>query len=427
MPTQDDSTAPISLATVTDLIAGHYREELALAVKAGLAVIASLSLKGRDHCLVLVFEGGSGRGKSIIVRVLMPDRAGTDSFLERADDFTPASFVSHASNRTADELSQIDLLPRIKGKVMLTKELAPLFRDDEKVLRQNFARLTSVLDGDGYKTNSGTHGSRGYTGRYIFNWIGATTPIPERTHKVMSQLGNRILFYEVAGDECTEEELIEFAENYNGADVVVGCRKLVNEFIQGHFQRHPLESVDANSITIPSDLLRELVHYVKLISHGRVEIYRNESGYFESASPEGPHRVLLLLQTVVRGLALLEGRSTATSDDLEVVRHIAFSSLPRFRRELLRVVIAAGGHLHSTCVANTLDVSKPTALDRMRELAATGVCKFVDGNSSTSNPAQITLRSNWRWLLETPTPLSDSGVSEAAAVVEVEVASSPST
>src|SRR5262249_11860117 len=154
-----------------------------------------------------------------VVRVLLPDRPATQQHLCRVDDFTPAAFVSHAANRTTKALEKIDLLPRIKDKVMLTKELAPLFRNDEKEQRANFARLTSVLDGNGYTTNSGTHGQRGYEGRFVFHWIGATTPIPDHTHRVMAQLGNRILFYETTGKEPTEEELMAFATNYEGNTV----------------------------------------------------------------------------------------------------------------------------------------------------------------------------------------------------------------
>jgi hypothetical protein len=225
MPTPSSDVAVVQWSDVAAVIRSHYREELCQSVKAALAVVASLSLKRRDHCLVLVFEGGSGRGKSIIVRVILPDGPRTQEFLERVDDFTPASFVSHASNRTPDELAAIDLLPRIRNRVMLTKELAPLFRNDERELRQNFGRLTSVLDGVGYMTNSGTHGARGYTGRYMFNWIGATTPIPERTHEIMAQLGNRLLFYEVAGEDASEEELFEFARSYGASNAVEECQR----------------------------------------------------------------------------------------------------------------------------------------------------------------------------------------------------------
>jgi hypothetical protein len=404
MPTPSSDVAVVQWSDVAAVIRSHYREELCQSVKAALAVVASLSFKKRDHCLVLVFEGSSGVGKSIIVRALLPDRESTKAYLERVDDFTPASFVSHASNRTTDELVTIDLLPRIKDKVMLTKELAPLFRDDEQELRQNFARLTSVLDGNGYQTNSGTHGSRGYSGRYIFNWIGATTPIPERTHKIMAQLGNRLLFYEVAGEQPTEKELMEFAENYESHDAVSQCQAVVNDFVEAHFGSRPVESIDPETICVESALRLEIVRYAKLVATGRVEVGFDERGDAEASSPEGPHRIILLLQSLARGLALVESRSSVSAEDLDVIRHIAFSSIPSNRRELLQALLGAGGCLTSSQVVTALNLSKPTALTRMKELAATGICNYKPGDSSANQPAKITLASDWRWLIEGAAP-----------------------
>ncbi len=368
----NNSTSP-TLVNVAGVVRQHYREELWQAIKTALGVITSLSLKGRDHCLVLVFEGPSGQGKSITIRVVMSNRASTEKYLHRVDDFTPASFVSHAANRKEKHLKEIDLLPKIRDKVMLTKELAPLFRDDEKEMRQNFARLTSVLDGNGYITASGTHGKRGYDGRYVFNWIGGTTPIPHRTHKVMAQLGNRILFHEIAAEDYTDDNLMDFAKNYGTIDAIEECQKAVNDFIEAHFQKHPVESVNPASIQIHDHLLKELVHYANLIAHGRVEVERNESGDVEAETREAPQRIILLLQTLVRGLALANGRSSVTAEDLDVIRHIAFSSIPCKRRQLLRALLVAGGTLNAAAVEKILGVSRPTALSRMRELAATGI------------------------------------------------------
>jgi hypothetical protein len=250
---------------------------------------------------------------------------------------------------------------------------------------------------------------RGYTGRYVFNWVGATTPIPERTHKVMAQLGNRILFHEVAGEEPSEDDLLEFAESYGANDAVKECNKTVNDFIEQHFRRTPSESVDPQSIAISRPLLLEIIQYAKLIAAGRVEVNIAQfGGEVETGAAEGAHRVILLLQTLVRGLALVERRTEVTRDDLSVIRHIAFSTIPTRRRELLRALLAAGGTMNTGQVALALGVSRPTALNRMKELAATGICKMPDGNSSTSTPAVITLNPEWEWLKDEPSAPQDS-------------------
>jgi hypothetical protein len=167
-----------SLADVMEIVREHFGDGICRAVKAALGVIGSLSLKKRDNCLVLVYEGSSGTGKSTTVRIVTPESGErAERFLERSDNFTPASFVSQAANRTSEELEEIDLLPKLQDKVLLTKELAPLFGGNRDSLLEIFARLTTILDGNGYVSHSGTHGRRGVSGRYVFNWLGATTPI----------------------------------------------------------------------------------------------------------------------------------------------------------------------------------------------------------------------------------------------------------
>jgi hypothetical protein len=401
----------MTLTRVSEIVKKHYGEDLWLPVKIGLAVIASLSLKGRDNCLVLVYEGGSGQGKSITVRLLMADRPSTEHYLLRVDDFTAASFVSHAANKTTSKLAQIDLLPQLRDKVMLTKELAPLFRDEDKVLRQNFARLTSILDGNGYMTTSGNHGKRGYLGKYIFNWLGATTPIPDRTFGVMAQLGNRMLFCETANQQLSEDRLMQFAQYYGTDDAIKECQTAVNDFIEAHFKANPINRIEPQSIQIPEELRLQIVRYAKLIAHGRVEItYVNTPGQgnppeMETGTPEGPQRVILLLQILVQGLALADGRTAVIDDGLQAIRHIAFSSIPRKRRELLRALLVAGGSLASAEVEKGLDVSRPTAIKRMKELGATRIAKFIPGNPQTSTPDSIILADEWTWLLGN-TPLN---------------------
>src|SRR5262249_10109434 len=149
---------------------------------------------------------------------------------------------------------------------------------DDKALRQNFARLTSVLDGNGYMTASGVHGKRGYDGRFLFNWIGATTPIPDRTHRIMAQLGNRILFYEISSEEWSEEKLMHFAQKDETDDAIRECQKAVNDFVESHFKMNPINSIDAQSIIIPDEITREIVRYANLIAHGRVEVQYDSFG-----------------------------------------------------------------------------------------------------------------------------------------------------
>ena len=388
-----------TLEAVVAEMRDEYDANLAQGLYAAMGVAASLSLKGRDNCLVLIFEGASGHGKSIVVRVLGPSTKSspTHEMFERVDKFTPASFVSNSSKHSAEELNEIDLLPRIKDKVMMTKELSTLFADDDNALRQSFGTLTTVLDGNGYVTNSGTHGKRSYDGDFLFNWIGATTPVKPHVHELMSQLGNRMLFYEIPSRDATDEELMEDDENVKEKGKAMRSR--VDSLLVAHFARHPVNSVDPGSVAISEELKLRLVRWARFIVYGRVSISilkkveKEDPDEFEVGDREGAYRVKHLLLMLAKGCALAANRTYVSEADLDIIAHIAMSSLPPRRRKLFRAMNE--GCVSSTDVARLEGISKPTALVRMKEMAATGLCRVTVG--AGNKPDTLTLSPDWKW------------------------------
>jgi hypothetical protein len=394
-----------ALDRLRETVTRAYGDELWTAIHTGIAVIGSLSFKGLANPVSLLYEGGSGRGKSTIINILNPDRDSSRKYVYRLDNFTPHSFVSHAANVKKEDIAKIDLLPQIKDKALLVKELAPLFRGREDELRANFAILTSVLDGKGYVSASGVHGKRGYDGEYVFNWLGATTPIPAKTDSVMAQLGNRILRYEIVGSKQSEDELVEFALSFEPETEEAACRKATNDFLGEHFVRHPLRTVEPSSVMINKQHCLELVRLSKLIAQGRVEITKVQHGSGSSAGEEefipglaeGEHRIIVYLRTIAQALALVGERSEVGRKDMEVVRHIAFSTITHTRREVLRAVLVGGGDLDAATAERTLGVTRPTARSRMREVAATGIVRWNKSNGSVAE--SITLADEWEWLV----------------------------
>ena len=396
---QGDGNDP--LKEVRRTVLHYFREDIFHALEASLAVICSFSLKGRTNPLALIIEGPSGGGKSTVINMCEPNKPETAGLICRVDNFTPKSFVSHAASVTSDKLKDVDLLPKIKDKTMLTKELAPLFRGKESDLRDKFSMLTTVLDGKGYKSSSGVHGMRGYEGQYLFNWVGATTPIPADTDTIMAQLGNRLLRFELEGCPQSKEELIDFAINSEAENAEVKCRKVVNDFILQHFERHPLSSVDLLDFKNLEEVSGRVVNFALLLAQGRVEVTRIPvDGWdheFVAGHPEGPQRIILILMTFLKAHALIHGRRVISAEDLDLLQHLAFSSIPQTRRQILRAVLMARGELSSTDAAERLDKSQPTARAWMKELAATGIVKY---HKKTGNSADlIRVTDEWAWLL----------------------------
>jgi hypothetical protein len=122
------------------------------------------------------------------------------------DDFTARSFVSHISGLTEEELQKNDMLPKIKNKCFLTPELAPIFSAKDDDLIHFIGRVTRVLDGHGYESDSGAHGHRGYNERMMFTWIGAAVDIPFKVHKVLTTLGPRLYSLRVSKTEQKSDD-----------------------------------------------------------------------------------------------------------------------------------------------------------------------------------------------------------------------------
>jgi hypothetical protein len=158
-----------------------------------LSIAATLLLEDQQNPVALNLEGPPSSQKTTLIDFFHK----ADDKVYRSDKFTPKSFVSHAASISRERLNEIDLLPRIRHRLFLIPELAPLFGVRNEDLLENFSILTRVFDGSGLSTDSGVHGQRGHTGDYLFAWIGCTTPIEHRVWKTMGKLGSRLLFLEM--------------------------------------------------------------------------------------------------------------------------------------------------------------------------------------------------------------------------------------
>jgi hypothetical protein len=376
------------------------------AVKCALAVVCSMAFKNRTKPLAVMFESPSGFGKSAVVQMLFPitntdGTSVTGRYTYRCDKFSPKSFVSHAANVSSAGLKEVDLLPKLKNKTLVTKEMAPIFRGREQEMEENFSTIIAVLDGKGLMTNSGTKGRRGYDGSIIFNWLGATTPLPPKTHRMMSQLGTRLLFYEIPGELPTEEALLAYTEQDEAAHAEVACQGAVNKFIVNFFRVHPVGSVAPESILIPRDRAVELARLALFVAHGRREIhYEREGGQWtpvSAARAEGPHKVVNYFKELAKAHALIEGRTEVTAEDMELVTTVAISSIPHHLRPIVRRLRRADSITSAEC-QRLCSVSRPTARKYLTELALTGIGALEDEIEEVPITLTLTLSPAFSWL-----------------------------
>ena len=330
----------------------------------------------RVNCLCLIFEGPASSGKTHILGALDPEEdAVMEQYLYRTDKFTPASFLSHAADKTETELTKIDMLPRISEKLLVTPELSEMFGEEEHRLKANFATLTSVLDGKGQSSDSGAQGRRRLVGRYAFNWIGATTQIGQKVYRVMGTMGSRLLLFEFPDEPTDLAKAEAWLIDYEPKKTEDMLHKVMQDFILAHFTQYPVGTVPVKEVVVDKAVVHEISKHAWLIAKGRM-----------ITQQEGLYRLQLLLRMLVQGSAIIHGRYVVDETDLAIIKHVSISTIPHTRRAILRS-IQARGMAHCTTSPGVglftrmqLDDFVSTALGQWR------------GNS-------VVIAKDWKWVL----------------------------
>lgn len=398
-----------------DIVTANFDDRVWFLLDACLAVVASLMIEDLPNPIGLNLVDGPSSEKTTVLSMFygLP-------LVYRCDSFTPASFVSHAANRSERQLKQADLLPRIRHKCIIVPELAPIFGASREDLLKNFSILTRIFDGEGLMTDSGSHGRRGYEGDYHFAWLGATTPIPQVVWNTMGQLGSRLLFLTADSRRSQFDRVSKAVGNLKSImpykKRVAVCREAVNSFIalltakqtNGEYYRAIKWDIlhDDFNVINKIGILAELTARAR----SRVAVWgdndRDRSDEkFTQPIIEGPERIISILYGLARGHAIINGRRTVTEEDLPLVIAVALSSMPDDRRQVIDLMIdpdnpdkeSPRGQVTSTELAEILTFSKPTALDTMKKIGLLNIGKNDDGSGPM--PSKLILNDFYGWLL----------------------------
>ena len=266
--------------------------------------IMALCLEDLSFCQSILLEGPSGSSKTTAIDLIK----GFDQ-VYYTDSLTAASFVTHYAVNDDDELKEIDLLPKIKHKVLVIPDLAPVLGGREDERNKTLGVLTRILDGSGYTSESGTHGSRGYDGDYRFGLVGATTPFTHNVWELMAKLGPRFLIVECEHEKpLSVDDLINsldgtFRNNLKSLQSDMG--NALDQLWRGYggfgAVRWPEGIEDSRYKKILGDLTMWIVR-----CKGKVVVDKDQHGTWdvtESPTTETPYRLIASLWSMTRGHA----------------------------------------------------------------------------------------------------------------------------
>jgi len=361
------------------------------------SVIAQLLLNDVTNPFALALVDVPSSGKTITLNFFdVPE------LIYSTDDFTPASFVSHASNVKREELAQVDLLPRIRFKTMVVRDLAPIFGAKEDELLKSLGLLTRALDGEGLEIDSGVHGKRGYNGDWLFMLLAGTTPIPPRVFKIMGSLGSRLFCLMLHSPVKNDYELMAQNRGSTCGEKVERCKQATRALLHSLWAANPT-GVTWNKQADSDNCLRVIARCARLLAtlRGVIQTWMSEHNETVTHSVpviENPDRINCLLYNLARAHALICGRRQLAPADLSPVLEVTFDSAPTIRAKLFRGLIRAGGCLQTHEVEKLLRCSKPTALKEMEALAVLDVVEKTDAESDDGRrPNHVTLKDQFSW------------------------------
>jgi hypothetical protein len=362
-----------------------------------------------------------------------------------SDKFTAKSFVSHSASISKDKLASVDLLPRIKDKIILTPELSPLFTGKDDDIREQFGVITRVIDGKGFESESGVHGQRGYHGSYMFTWLGAAVDIPPNVYKFLSTIGFKIYFLRLYRTEVTEDELVEqltSSKKFN--EKMEEIEKLLMDYLIW-FEICPISTgqnnnqakIEWDTIKDDKDAIKIIAKLALLLAHirGHVVVYKNtdyddrlpivekhqqqqhlmeQQGLEQPQQPntdkkeiqysqafshgvpiiEHPSRANQQLYNLARGHALSYGRNYITKEDLKLVIKVVLSTASIERVLILDLLIANKGTLTTSQITKSMNISNNTAKYTMTQFKGLELVTMERTTTNTSNSEyKITLNS----------------------------------
>jgi DNA-binding MarR family transcriptional regulator len=372
------------------------------------------------------------------------------------DKISPKSFVSHANVENKDELEDIDLVQKIKDKLLLIPELSPIFMTSEEILVDILSTFVRLADGEGLLIHSGLHGRRGIDGKLMFSMIGASVEIPSRIYKVLSSLGPKLYFYrtnfkepdkkllqdEIAGKDfevkyqeikCAFFDYLRWLEvcplmmtlavnNKNSID----CSSITADCDDDNNSRRVIEWDKAKDDQKAIELISEIAIFLSKI-RGNTYAYETRSGarlsskeddsvtesvsyeyVYDQPIFENPSRANAVLYNITRAHAFeIHGRNYIAKEDIPIIIKIALSTANRNRVSVIKLLLTTknsekdGKHirkLHTSDLVEKLNVSRPTAHRAMKELQILGLVRISTDRVTSENYIEITEK--FQWLLE---------------------------
>ncbi|MFA5895205.1 MAG: bifunctional DNA primase/polymerase [Candidatus Shapirobacteria bacterium] len=330
--------------------------------------------------LWLMFIGVPSSAKTEVARMV-----GKVPWVYFLDALTENAFVSGMKGSE-------DLLPLLNSKCLVVKDFTTTLSQKEEMVKKVLGDLTSIYD-DSFAKHSPMRGTIEY--HSFFSLLGCVTPQALNRHqRYMNQIGPRFIFYRVPSS--SQEEVDKSMEvMWSVKDSRPGfklAQNKVSAYCEGLLPTISELQLERES----PEIQKYLNNLAKFIARARGMVITRSAEFVNANNEkvqfyepievqiEEPYRALQQLRVLARSLAVAKGKQGVGSEELELVRQVALSSMPADRSLLLSVILSKDMYWTAKQVADVIGISHKTALRQLDELVTLKVMK-KQGQSGASN------------------------------------------
>jgi hypothetical protein len=300
-----------------------------------IVVAAAVSHKLGGEMLWLRVIGASGSGKTEILRTLYNQTG----YVETLETLTPSAirrgFKPMRRNKETDKLEPIidqpTLVQRINGRLVITKELAPLMTRQHEARLEIFGLLRSLHDGE----LDADYGSlEGHVHqKCCFDWILGTTGQVDSENQLEMQLGSRFTDMRWNMPDNIEDAIVKAVGNMDNIDPI---RDELSDIMASIIARaDKLAAKRFNNEYMQSETRESFAKLCHILAVLRTPVVRDRRGrdVVDEPLPESGTRIGQSFAKIAKGLYML-----GIEDVEPYLVRMAWDGLPRTRRIVLKAI-----------------------------------------------------------------------------------------
>jgi hypothetical protein len=243
---------------------------------------------------------------------------------------SPDSLESKIAQAEGEGQEDYSLLPKLNGKVVVTKDFSIIHDKPSEARAQILSILRDVYDG--YASRAlGNSKPKGFHSR--FNYITGMTPDIEKSWS-LNTLGERFLLYRISiynRREHARRALLNTRDDDRGCTTV---RKKIQAAVKSFIDQLAKTRPD-----VSNEMIEKILDLAEILSTCRTYVHRDRNDDMPCLpQAELAARVGKQLMRVGQSVALVRGRESVTQDEFTVMKRIALDSLPTNRRHLLHAL-----------------------------------------------------------------------------------------